>query len=218
MNDVGLAKTLRAPVQGRSKASYERMLAAAEELLRRKGSAEFTLNEVSRQGKVSIGSIYNRFESKEDLLHSVQLRVLERVDSTMEQRLNSAMEASRTLPQLVSGMIDALAETLREYQDVLGPLMSRATDDPLVAQTGKASYKATASAFTNAVLAYRHDIAHPDPRRSIEAVFRVIYGAIARYLGLGSTSTAAWEGEWTILKDDLGRMATAYLIHPVSCK
>jgi len=32
MSDVGLAKTLRAPVQGRSKASYERMLSAAEEL------------------------------------------------------------------------------------------------------------------------------------------------------------------------------------------
>lgn len=60
-----LAKA-RAPQQGRSKASFERMLATAEELMTQRGSDEFTLNEVAKHGKVSIGSIYCRFDSKDD--------------------------------------------------------------------------------------------------------------------------------------------------------
>ena len=52
--DVGLTTALRAPVQGRSKASYERMLVAAEGLMVSRGSDDFTLQEVSKKGKVSI--------------------------------------------------------------------------------------------------------------------------------------------------------------------
>ena len=46
----------RAPQQDRSRASYERMIAATLELLKERGGAGFTLAEVSKRGGVSIGS------------------------------------------------------------------------------------------------------------------------------------------------------------------
>ena len=42
----------RKPQQGRSRASLERMLAAARELMIERGSEEFTLQEVSQGGDV----------------------------------------------------------------------------------------------------------------------------------------------------------------------
>jgi hypothetical protein len=39
-----------------------------------------------------------------------------------------------------------------------------------------------------------------------------MYAAIARYLGFGSATTAAWEGDWDELKEDLGRMCAAFLL------
>src|SRR5439155_8476116 len=69
--DVSLGRPSREPLQGRSRASFERMLEAAEKLLVERGSDEFTLSDVSKAGKVSIGSIYCRFDSKDDLIRAV---------------------------------------------------------------------------------------------------------------------------------------------------
>ena len=63
---------IREPKQSRSKASLERLLKSAAELLTEKGYAEFTLQEVSARAQVSIGSIYNRFKSKDDLIRQIQ--------------------------------------------------------------------------------------------------------------------------------------------------
>jgi len=209
--DVGLTTALRAPVQGRSKASYERMLAAAEALLIAQGSDDFTLQEVSKKGKVSIGSIYNRFEGKEALLHAVHLRVLERVDNQMEQRLDAARKGATNLQQLVVALIEAVAETLRDHADILRPMMQRASVDPLVAANGKASYAATANAVQQALLLHADEIRQPDPIVAVDSVYRVLYAAIARYLGFGTYAEAAREGEWATLKRDLGLMIAAFL-------
>jgi len=209
--DVGLATALRAPMQGRSKASYERMLAAAEELLVSNGSDDFTLNDVSKTGKVSIGSIYNRFEGKEALLHAVQLRVLTRLDKAMRDRLNAAQADYSGLDSLVVRLVDGIAETLREFADLMRPFMQRATTDAHVAAVGKASYAGTASFVKSALLAHRDEIRQPNPERAVDSAYRILYAAIARYLGFGSATTAAWEGDWDILKDDLARMIAAFL-------
>lgn len=211
-HDAGLASTLRAPVQGRSKASYERMLAAAEALLVEHGSDDFTLLDVSRAGKVSIGSIYNRFESKEALLHAVQLRVLQRLDQAMLDRIASVRAAHDGLPPLVVGLVETLAETLREFAPQLRPLMARAHTDAHVAAVGKVSYAQTAQAFMDALLAHGAEIRNADPQRAVDSCFRILYAAIARYLGFGSPSTAAWEGDWSVLKQDMARMITAFLV------
>ncbi|NOW48587.1 AcrR family transcriptional regulator [Novosphingobium sp. SG751A] len=212
--DVALSTALRAPVQGRSKASYERMLAAAEALMAAAGSDEFTLQEVSKKGKVSIGSIYNRFESKDALLHAVQLRVLERVDKQMGAMLDEARNGASTLDQLVVALTRAVGETLKENADIMRPLMLRATNDPLVAATGKASFVTTANAVKGALLLHSAEMKQPDPLRAVDSAFRILYATIARYLGFGSATTAAWEGDWDVLMQDLSRMIAAFLVTP----
>jgi AcrR family transcriptional regulator len=212
--DVALSTALRAPVQGRSKASYERMLAAAEALMAAAGSDEFTLQEVSKKGKVSIGSIYNRFESKDALLHAVQLRVLERIDKRMGARLEEARSGADTLDRLVVALTKAVGETLKENAEIMRPLMLRATNDPLVAATGKSSFAKTADAVKGSLLLYSAEIKQPDPLRAVDSSFRILYAAIARYLGFGSATTAAWEGDWDVLLQDLSRMIAAFLVTP----
>jgi AcrR family transcriptional regulator len=211
-DDVGLATALRAPVQGRSKASYERMLAAAEALLIERGNDEFTLLEVSKKGKVSIGSIYNRFESKDALLHAVQLRVLEQLDTAMFARIGQARAGHAALPSLVVALVETLAETLREFGPQMRPLMARASTDALVASVGKASYMGTANAIKEALLDHRDEMKVKDPERAVDSTFRILYAAIARYLGFGTISTSAWEGDWLVLKKDLAQMIAAFLM------
>ena len=51
--EAPIASPLREPRQGRSRASFERMLAAAEKLMAERGSDEFTLNEVAKTGNLA---------------------------------------------------------------------------------------------------------------------------------------------------------------------
>ena len=205
----------RKPLQGRSKASYERMLAAAEKLLAATGSDEFTLTQVSRLGKVSIGSIYCRFDSKEELLRDVQVRMLARVDARQQQAVEQAVAQARGLHELVGLLVDAFAETLRSEAPLMRTFMARSTRDPEVAARGKASYFATENAFAAALLRYREDIPQPDPERAAFAVFRIAYSTLARYLGLGFGPAADSDGvEWTGLKQDLVDVCSAYLHYP----
>lgn len=212
--DVGLASALRAPVQERSRESYERMMAAAEQLLGERGDGDFTLSEVSRAASVSIGSIYNRFENKEALLHAVQLRVLERVNREMGERIAGAIGTYAGLDQLVQRLVDAIAETLRAHAGPMAALMRIASSDPQVLATGKRYHSETVRTFTRFLLAQRQDIVRANPERAVDSAFRVLYAAIARYLGFGSATDAAWEGDWSILKEDLAAMIAAFLRQP----
>lgn len=202
---------LRTPQQGRSKASFERMLEAAEQLMTERGSDEFTLNEVAKSGKVSIGSIYCRFESKEDLIHAVQLRVLERVDAGMRETIDNVRKGKIDLTRCVQALVDELAEAFRRYADILRPFMLRASSDPLVAALGKRSYQQTAQAFQDVLLEHRAEIRHADPDHAVDTSYRMLYASIARYLGFGSSIDAAGEGDWTALKRDLADIIVAYL-------
>jgi len=201
----------RVPQQGRSKASFERMLVTAEQLMTERGSDEFTLNEVAKHGKVSIGSIYCRFDSKDDLVHVVQLRVLERVDTDMLAAIVAVRERGGDLFDTVHDLVQSIADVLRRYAEVMRPLMLRASSDPVIAAIGKRSYLRTSDAVIDALLVREEEIRHPDPRHAADAGFRILYASIARYLGFGSSLDAAGEGDWSQLKDDLGDMLAAYL-------
>ena len=212
--DVGLSSALRAPLQGRSRQSYERMMSAAEELLALHGNGDFTISDVSKAGSVSIGSIYNRFESKEALLHAVQLRVLERVNREMTESMAAAIAEYRDLDHLVDRLVRAVADTLYRHARSMSALMQVGSVDSVVSATGKAFYAKSVEAFCQALLDHSDQIKRPDPARAVDTAFRVLYSTIARYLGFGSAMSAAWEGDWSVLKEDLGTMIASFLRTP----
>ena len=213
MNIETPLSTMRVPQQGRSRASFERMLVAAEELMAERGTDDFTLNEIGKRGKVSIGSIYCRFDSKDDLVRAVQARVLERVNDKQLRKVADARASERDLESLVERLVEDVAETLREFSAVMRPLMLRATTDPIVSTVGKQRYAEVAEAVKAALLDHRTEIKQPDPTRAVNSAFRILYATIARYLGFGSATEAAWKGDWRVLKEDLGRMIAAFLMH-----
>ncbi|UAJ11086.1 TetR/AcrR family transcriptional regulator [Glacieibacterium megasporae] len=216
MNIQASVNTVRVPQQGRSRASFERMLVAAEELMAERGTDDFTLNEVGKRGKVSIGSIYCRFDSKDDLVHGVQARVLERVNREQLEFVERARAETSDLIVLVERLVEGTAETLRRFADVMRPFMLRASTDPVVASLGKARYAEVANAVQSALLDYRSEIRQPDPERAVQSSYRILYSAIARYLGFGSSMGSAWDGDWEVLKEDLARMIAAFLTAPAA--
>jgi AcrR family transcriptional regulator len=208
------ADATREPQQGRSRASYERMLTAAEKLMVKRGNGDFTLTEVSKTGKVSIGSIYLRFDSKDDLIRAVHARVLTRIEHDQNVLLASLQVPHLTLEDFTAKFVEGYAELLKSYSPVMRPIMFRAITDSAVSRAGQSSAEKLSSEVMTMLLQYSDDFGRPDHVRVASSAFRMIYCTLARYLGLGSSPEAANEGNWEELKEDLAIMCAAFLRAP----
>jgi AcrR family transcriptional regulator len=117
---------LRPPMQNRSRETLERVLEAGERLLIEKGWDGFTVQEVSRRAKVSIGSIYARAPSKEALL----LAIYDRATDRMAEE-NDASLAPDELTEFLSAQPDLPAKGWPRFVRIAPDLPSTATNKVL---------------------------------------------------------------------------------------
>src|SRR5437868_13816777 len=116
---------VRPPQQQRSRESFERVLEAAVELLETEGYPGFTLAEVSRHARVSIGSIYARVSSKDDLFYAIHERVMAQIG--VENEVFSDLTRWQGLPtrRLVMVAVRELAEPVGAHAEILRVIMHR---------------------------------------------------------------------------------------------
>ena len=190
------------------------MLSAAQKLLVDHGSDEFALSDISRVGRVSIGSIYHRFQSKEELLRAVHQKLMQELNSEQALMVAEARAVAKDLPGLLATLIEQIAEFLKRHASALRPMMACANKDSAIAGAGKASHAALQGLFIEALVRHRTDIRHADPTAAADVCFKMIYAAIARDLGFEAAHIAADASEWSALKANLFAMCTAFLISP----
>jgi AcrR family transcriptional regulator len=201
----------REPKQERSRASFERAVDAAVALLVERRSAAFTLAEVAERSGVSIGSIYARVDSKDDLLRAAHVREMARIAEQQRGVFDTLRPSDVGLPALVGRVVGATADLLRSNAGVMAPFMLLANTDPVVAEAGRATHGELAQAFAQVLLDRRPEIRHPDPEHAVAWSFTVVYSVLARWLGLGSDAASAGEGDWQRILDDLTAMVAAFL-------
>jgi AcrR family transcriptional regulator len=192
-------------------ASLERMLAAAEQLVLERGSEDFTLQEVSQTGNVSIGSIYLRFDSKDSLVRAVIGKEIERIGEEEERVFTGVSAQAKSLAELVPAFVSAYAEILRRHAPLLRVAMERAAYDPLVSGPGKARAYQAEALNTETLLKFRHEFGGSNPEIKAAASHHIIYATLARQLSLGSNAETTEHYDWELLKAELGRMCLAYL-------
>src|SRR4051812_26721542 len=119
---------LRPPQQRRSRESLERALAAGIALLEEGGYEAFTINEVARRAKVSVGSLYGRFQSKDGLYHELQARILERIEADQAQLL--VLPDGLSPDERIRAAVHAVSEVFRRHAALLRVMMLRGAVDP----------------------------------------------------------------------------------------
>jgi AcrR family transcriptional regulator len=212
--ELAVETVSRKPQQGRSKASLERMLNAARELMLERGSEDFTLQDVNLKGNVSIGSIYLRFQSKDNLVRAVIARALEDIAADEEAMVADVLAQSPTLDEFVPRYVAGYAEVLRVNAPLLRLAMERATFDPLVSKPGKDHALRATQRGMDAMLRYRETFGGTDHETKANSAYKIVFATMARQLSLGSSGEAAHDYDWEVLKRELGRMCLAYLRAP----
>jgi len=201
----------RKPRQGRSLASFERMLSATRQLMLENGSENFTLQDVSDLGAVSIGSIYLRFESKDRLLHAVIADEMNGVLAAEQAMLSGLLKQCATLGEFLPLYLERYSALLEQHSGMLRAVMQRAAIDPAVSGPGKETARRSTLMSVDAIMHYAHEINGADQREKAEAAFQIVFAAIARQFGLGSTPESGDEAVWTIMKREMSKMVLAYL-------
>ncbi len=204
----------RAPKQNRSRESFDRVLDAASQLLIEGGFRALTLAEVSRRSRVSIGSIYCRVDSKDDLFRSLQARSIAAIEQEFSTIVTRIRRRRLPLRELVPLVVRELAMHLQRHARLLGAFIERGSSDPVVAALGRKAHAQTGLDFRLLLLERHNEIVHPDPEQAAATCFHVVYGTAARYLGLGIQHDhgGAGEGNWKQLIADLGLMCLAFLV------
>ena len=201
----------RTPLQWRSKASFERMLAAARDLMIERGNEDFTLQEVSQRGQVSIGSIYLRFESKDNLVRAVLANGLQALSDSETAMFEHLVRQCLSLSDFVPRFVEGYAEVLRVNAPLLRLAMARAENDPLVSGPGKRTAETAVRQATAALLRFSGEFGGAEPELRASSAYHIIFATLARQLSLGSTSEAVTVYDWDLIKRELGRMCLAYL-------
>jgi AcrR family transcriptional regulator len=65
-------RTVSGPKQARSERTLQRLLAAAEALIKEKGHAAVSIPEIARRAGSSVGGFYARFRDKDELLRALR--------------------------------------------------------------------------------------------------------------------------------------------------
>ena len=204
--------SVKAPKQDRSRASFERVLETAEELLKEHGYKGFTLLEVSKQSRTSIGSIYCRVKGKDDLFHAVQEHVLARLDKEMESILEPSKWDGVEARKLILFLVRELAEFLRRNAPILRALISREVADPVVMAKGKKASANLNERFQSLLMRHASEYTHPDPMHATAFCLNIADAALAKHLDLNTVTPSNDGSQWNQLIDDLGRTLSLFLL------
>jgi AcrR family transcriptional regulator len=202
----------RAPKQGRSRQSFDRIIEATIDLLRERSYDQITLAEICQLAGVSTGALYGRVTGKDELLRAVQVRFFERLDQAFTEEAQRIAAQAHDLAQVVPAVVAGLGNLLKENASVLRSFMLRGAADEVIGAAGKKSAYENHAKFSRLVEACKAEIRHPNPARAIEASMLLIYATQARFLGLDSFGGKGEARGWEELLEDLSDMMLAYLL------
>jgi AcrR family transcriptional regulator len=207
------AAAVQPPQQERSRASFERVIQAATSLLEEEGYDGFTLAEVSKRANVSIGSIYARVKSKDDLFYVIQDRYMTGSEDRPRLR-DGELWSDLDAHDVVVGIVREIGELFKVNERLLRVFMHRGLVDPMVATRSSASVSRFHDEVETILLTRREAIAHEDPELAIDVAFRMAWGTLARQIMYWPTFESKRSIAWDTLVAELGRACAAYLLGP----
>ncbi|MGY3682192.1 AcrR family transcriptional regulator [Streptomyces sp. TE33382] len=197
----------REPRQARSAATLARVLLAAEEIASSAGLEEMTISGVAQRAGVSVGTIYRRFEDKEQLITALSERMLERREEYVAERL-------RTAEPSLSGVMDAYAHALlQSFADSSGlfPELLRARGTRSL-ERGARTITELHRLLIEAAAPYTGQIRRTPPQKALDTAARAILGAC--FHNSVRPDPASGEAARRRYADELSDMAIAYLLTP----
>ncbi|WP_411074917.1 TetR/AcrR family transcriptional regulator [Streptomyces sp. cmx-4-7] len=197
----------REPRQARSAATLARVLRAAEEIVSDSGLEEMTIAGVAQRAGVAVGTIYRRFEDKEQLVGALTERMLERREKYVAERLRAA---GPSLSGVMNAYAHALLQSFADNSSLFPELLRTRGAGSL--DRGARTITELHRLLLEAAAPYIDQIRRSESRQALDAVGRALLGACFH----NSVRPDAFTDEAARRRyaEELGDMAIAYLLTP----
>jgi AcrR family transcriptional regulator len=113
--------------QARSRATREKLLAAAEAVFAQKGYDGAKISDIAEEAGCSVGSVYFRFKDKDALFFAIAEEFIE--DS--RGGLENVFEANTSREQIVRSFVTRSAANFRKHRGLFRAIVERGFDHPL---------------------------------------------------------------------------------------
>jgi len=204
---------VKAPVQARSRATFDRLLSAAAELLAERRFEEASVAELVRRAGSSVGAFYARFESKEALLHELDVRLFEVGRAKWREFLAPQRWEGASAAAILSEVVGSLVEARRERRGLLRALALYVRSRP-GSEFAKRSAKLNrllTDRLTELMLTRRSEIGHPRPALAIAFALEIVDSVTRDAMLFADTGLAPARLSDAELKTELLRALKLYL-------
>ncbi len=200
----------REPQQKRSQESLERILDAAEYLIRERGFDNMTVAEVVQRSESSVGSLYARFRNKLGLLQAVQVRYHERVEGAIADAFDEARD--ECLEDAVERVVRVLCDHLLNEPELFRAFILEAVYDPRVRAQGERINASRRKNLTDVLLVHQGEIKHRDPELAVRWFYAVCMAILRERITYGEGAELSGAFPDDDMVRELTRTVTCYLM------
>ena len=183
---------LNPPRQDRSRRTLERIEQATLALIAEGGVEAATVQDIVKRARSSVGSIYARFDGKEDLLLHLEGRIWRearvRFDEALDERDFDGISLTGILEPLVQLVLQSHREDARQRRS-----LDIRPGSPEQGAGMRGFHAHILSRIRPLLLARDREILHPIPERAVDVGFAAVVGAI-RVLEEGTLEEGARAG------------------------
>jgi len=205
--------TYKPPRQRRSHESSERILDAAESLIRERGFDNMTVAEVVQRSGSSVGSLYARFNNKLGLLRAVQLRYHARVQNDIFAAFSGDHLRNESLQEAVARIVAVLSRHVLNDPELFRAFVLEAVFDPGVRTQGERTNAQRRDKVVEVLLAHRAEIRHPDPERAARWFYSACMAVLRERITFGEGAELSGGFSDEGLVTEMTCMVTSYLTY-----
>ena len=189
---------------------------AGLDVLADEGWERFTLARACERAGVSVGLLYRRFENREAFLEALQDRWLTRVEEQQAVMLEVPVDwLGGGLEGALRRAVDGVVGSARREERLLRVLGEHGTFDAAGLARLSRLTRRYGAWFRAGVLHHREAIAHDDPERAVDFVYRLVIDATVRRGNFGDEfDTGRSSGDWDAFAAELWSVGCAYLLRP----
>ena len=201
------------PRQRRSRETLDRLLDAAEEVIREEGIAGLTITKVVQKSGSSVGAFYRRFPNRDTLIDALQKRNHARAEQAYDAQLANLDIENSSLEVLLEDLLFLRADMALRDISLVHAFVVEGAVKPTFQAEGRRFYAHCRATMHQVLLSHREVIGHPEPEVAAEVVCRswlALVEQIAIY-GESPFDTPARTADSRILVREFCRAMASYL-------
>ncbi|MET8540799.1 TetR/AcrR family transcriptional regulator [Kitasatospora sp. NPDC004799] len=190
----------------------ERILEAAQQLIAEEGIAGFTLSAVAARANVAVGTVYQRFADKTDLLVSAQQRWLDEVARTQREEFLPAAAQQPDVVRAVALYAERLAVLFRDHAGLVREFVVYAAAVPALRESAQQRLDQLARERCDVFMALPGRPPHITRGRILFAL-RAVQSLLEWRVATSPEVEDAAAMPWDTVSRDVSELVAAYLGH-----